>query len=132
MIDKGTPSCCSNSCGRLVPLVTKGNYIDPTGDGKTHITFNLSGSVWCGISVARVLRGDVEGLAGRDDLAGLNRRSNSMRLRIEVSNPSAIGRSNQTNFDRQWPGYDVFTPKVGGDAKRCTHRFPPLILSQCR
>ena len=100
MIDKGTPSCCSNSCGRLVPLVTKGNYSGPTGDGKTHITFNLSGSAWCGISVARVLRGDVEGLAGRDDLAGLNRRSNSMRLRIEVSNPSAIGRSNQTNFGR--------------------------------
>ena len=82
--------CCEGYCGTLVPLVANGSYNAPGGDGKTHISFNLSASPVCGISVARVLRGDLNGLVGRDDLAMLNPRAGSMRLRIEVSNPSPL------------------------------------------
>jgi len=88
VINAGVPPCCKNSCGRSVPLIASGSYNDPLGDGKTLITFNLSGSPRCGISVARVLHGDLEGLGNRDDFVTLNRRSGSMRLRIEVGYPS--------------------------------------------
>ena len=100
MIDIGTPSCCINSCGSLLPLVDRGYYNDPTGDGKTFVSFNLSGSPWCGISVASVLRGDVDNLEGRNDLVALNPTSSSMRLRIEVSNLFLVRPSNQTNLGR--------------------------------
>ena len=71
-------------------MAANGNYSDPYGEGKTYIMFNKTASPWCGISVAGVLCGNLDGLEGRDDLAGLNPKSGSMRLRIEVSNPSLV------------------------------------------
>ena len=100
MIDTGTPSCCINSCGSLVPLVNNGNYDSAIDGGKAYVNFNLSGSSCCGIPVASVLRGDLDGLEGRDELARLNPRSDSIRLRIEVSSPSPVGPFNHTNLDR--------------------------------
>ncbi|KAF9650885.1 hypothetical protein BDM02DRAFT_3185040 [Thelephora ganbajun] len=94
MINAGVPTCCQRSCGRLIPLVVNGTYNDPTGEGKTFITFNLATSQCCGIPVTRVLRGDLDGLIGRDNLARLNPSSGSMRLHIV------------------WPGYKRFVRKV--------------------
>ena len=95
MVDAPVSFCCQNSCGLLVPLVANGSYNGPSGDGKTRIYFNLSNSPFCGISVARVLRGDLDSLAERDDLAILNPKSGSMRLRIGVSNLSFVNTSHQ-------------------------------------
>ena len=95
MTNSGIPSCCGNSCGTCIPLIANGSYKDPSGVGKTHISFNLSTSQECGISVARVLRGDLSDLVGRDDLAMLNPKLHSVRLRIEVSNPSPAGLSDK-------------------------------------
>lgn len=82
--------CCNSYCGVLLPFVANGSYNNPRGGGKTLVTFRLAGFPTCGIPVARVLRGDLEGLNERDALAELNPNSGSMRLRIEVSNPSPV------------------------------------------
>lgn len=79
-------SCCESVCGILIPLGTNGTYGGPNGDGESLVTFNLVASPVCGIPIARVLRGDLEGLLRRDELARLNPSSGSMRLRIRVSN----------------------------------------------
>ena len=92
MASAGPPPCCELACGTFVPLIANGNYNDPNG-GKTYIKFGMTASPWCGISVAGVLRGNLEGLEGRDDLAGLNPNSGSVRLRIEVNNPPSFGPS---------------------------------------
>jgi hypothetical protein len=88
IMPNGTLLCCKRACGVLVPLAANGAYGGPNCDGKTFITFNLFASPVCGIPIARVLRGDLEGLVGRDELAELNPSSGSMRLRIKVSNHS--------------------------------------------
>jgi len=80
------PVCCDNSCAPLVPFVANGSYHDPDGGGEAEVFFRVSGSPFCGISVAGVLRGELGGLEARDDLVELNPRAKSMRLRIEVSN----------------------------------------------
>ena len=85
--------CCERICGVLVPLAASGTHDSPNGNGKTLVTFNLVGSTTCGIPIARVLRGDLVGLIGRDDLAELNPNWGSMRLRIEVSNHSPVSPS---------------------------------------
>lgn len=82
--------CCTNCCGNVVPFVANGNYNNPNDGGKTRIDFNLANSATCGIPFARVLRGDLEGLFHRDDLARLNPSADSMRLRIEVSDISFV------------------------------------------
>ena len=82
-----TPICCRRQCGPLIPLAVNGNY---RGDGKTFVFFNLTGSQTCGIRVVDVLRGNLEGLIGRDDAVELNPNADSMRLRIEVSNPPTL------------------------------------------
>ena len=76
--------CCRNDCGVLVPFVANGTY---TGGGKKIIPFKLYGSTSCGIPIARVLQGNLEGLVERDDMAELNPPVNSIRLKIEVSRP---------------------------------------------
>jgi len=83
-------SCCESACGMLVPLGANGTYGSPNGDGESLVTFNLVSSPVCGIPIARVLRGDLEGLLRRDELAKLNPSSGSMRLRIKVSNCSPV------------------------------------------
>jgi len=87
-INTGVPSCCEYRCGRLVPLSPDESYNDPLGDGKNLVTFNVAISPWCGIPVARVLLGDLEGLVNCDDFVTLNPRSSSVRLRIKVRHPS--------------------------------------------
>lgn len=84
------PTCCGNSCGMLFPLVSNGSYLDPRGEGKTFVAFKLAGSPLCGIPVAKVLRGDLEGLIERDELAKLNPNAGSIRLRIEVGSLSPV------------------------------------------
>lgn len=92
-------SCpCPYSCGITVPLVVNGSYNDPNGDGINYVTFKLSSSPSCGIPVANVLRGDLEGLVRRDELIVLNPRASSMRLRIEVSNPSSFRPSHRLTY----------------------------------
>jgi len=88
IINAPVPTCCGSFCGTLIPLVLNGSYNAPSGEGRSQVDFNVSGSPCCGISIARVLRGDLEGLVERDDLALLNPRSSSMRLEIQVGNPS--------------------------------------------
>ena len=78
-------SCCPNCCGVLIPFTANGTH---TGDGKKIVKFNVTGSTTCGIPVSRVLRGDLEGLIERDEMAELNPPVNSVRLKIEVSSPS--------------------------------------------
>lgn len=100
MVNGGGTPCCASACGALVPLSVNGIYYDPNGDGKSLVHFNLLDSPFCGIPVARVLRGDLEGLMERDELAGLNPSAGSMRLRVEVSNPSPISHSHKpTRFE---------------------------------
>lgn len=84
------PLCCERICGALVPLAASSTYDNPNGNGKTLVTFNLVDSTACGIPIARVLRGDLGGLVGCDELAELNPNCGSMRLRIEVSNHSPV------------------------------------------
>lgn len=82
---KGTFCECGNACGVLVPLAVNGIYDDPNGE--SIVRFNLTNSPGgCGISIARVLGGNLMDLEGRDDYIELNPNSKSMRLRIEVSN----------------------------------------------
>jgi hypothetical protein len=81
MMANSNVSCCSGDCGLLVPLV-------PNGGGKTTIRFDLDSSTTCGIPVSNVLRGKLEGLIGRDDLAELNPNTDSVRFKIEVRNIS--------------------------------------------
>ena len=94
--------CCGKPCALIVPFVANGSYDDPNGDGRTQVRFGLSGSPFCGISVARVLRGDLDGLEDRDDLAVLNPRSGSMRLRIEVSNLSLVNTFQKLTYVNSW------------------------------
>lgn len=84
----GAPLCCKMCCGTFVPLAVNGNYSDPNGDGKSYVGFNRTTSPWCGIPVASVLSGDLTGLIDRDNLARLNPNSGSIRLRMEVGDPS--------------------------------------------
>ena len=81
--------CCINFCGILITSAIDGVY-GPIDNGKTFVTFNLVGSSMCGIPIARILQGDLEGLVGRDQLAKLNPSSGSMCLWIEVSYHSPI------------------------------------------
>lgn len=90
VMDTATPACCERACGAFIPLVVNGNYNDPNG-GRNYIGLALSASPECGIPVSRVLNGNLEGLIGRDDVVVLNPKSNSIRLRIEVSRPSLSG-----------------------------------------
>lgn len=87
MAGTSDPPCCYNTCGPVVPLSTHGIYHDPNGNGKSLVFFNLIDSALCGIPVARVLRGDIEGLEGRNELVELDPSSGSIRLPIEVSHP---------------------------------------------
>lgn len=77
--------CCDNHCGMLVPFAANGNYNDPNGGGRNVVHFNRANSATCGIPFKRILRGDLEGLVERDDLAELNPNADSIRLKIEVS-----------------------------------------------
>lgn len=88
VINMNLPSCCGSYCGVLFPLNANGAYNNPRDGGKTLVTFRLTGSSTCGIPVAKVLRGDLEGLIERDALAELNPKANSIRLRIEVGSLS--------------------------------------------
>ena len=110
--DAGVLPCCEYSCGRPVPLIVNGNYNDPIGDGKTHIAFNVTNSPWCGISVAKVLRGDLEGLMQRDELAILNPRSKSMRLKIDVSIPPSSGLSQRLICVKSGPATMSLRPRL--------------------
>ena len=74
----------------LVPFVVNGNYNDPCGGGRNVVHFNRENSAACGISFKRVLRGDLEGLVKRDDLAELNPNADSIRLKLEVSDISFV------------------------------------------
>lgn len=85
-----TPVCCVNQCGALLPFVANGAYKAP---GRTVVEFNLATSSFCGIRVVDVLQGNLQDLEGRDDFVELNRNADSMRLRIEVSDPSTFGSS---------------------------------------
>ena len=76
------PDCCGNRCGPVLQFLTNGTY---RGDGKVTVLFNRVGSKTCGIPVADVLRGTLEGLIGRDDVVELNANAESMRLKMEVS-----------------------------------------------
>jgi len=58
-------------------------------EGRSSVDFRVTGSC-CGIPIARVLRGQLEGLFERDDLAMLNPKSRSMRLEIQVSGLSFV------------------------------------------
>ena len=80
----GTLCPCGNACGVLVPLAVNGTYDDL--NGRSIVSFNLTNSPGgCGISIARVLGGNLMGLEGRDDFVELNPNSKSLRLRIDVS-----------------------------------------------
>ena len=82
---EGTLCPCGNACGLLVPLAVNGTYDNPNGGGV--VRFNLTNSPGgCGISIARVLSGNLMDLEGRDDFVELNPNSKSMRMRIDVSN----------------------------------------------
>jgi hypothetical protein len=98
VISMGTPPCCGNFCGTSVPLAINGSYNDLNGDGKSHVSFKLLASKWCGIPIAMVLCGNFTGLIGRDELAGLNPNSGSVRLRIDVSNPSSVRSSHKLTY----------------------------------
>lgn len=112
MINAGTPWCCeSYACGIFVPLVANGNYNGPNGEERTHIRFNITASPFCGIPVAKVLRGDLDGLEGRDDLAELNRNAGSMRLRIEVGNLSPVRSSHKLTCVKSGPVTKSITPR---------------------
>ena len=89
-MDTSVPACCENHCGLPVPLLANGSY---NGHGRTRVDFKVSGSPRCGIQVSKVLRRDLEGLIGRDDIIVLNPESNSVRLKVEVSNPSPVRHS---------------------------------------
>jgi len=78
-------ACCGCGCGVLVPLEVGGISGGLNYYGNAPVTFNLAASPVCGIPIARVLRGDIEGLIGRYELAGLNPDSGSIRLRIKVT-----------------------------------------------
>ncbi|KAF9792931.1 hypothetical protein BJ322DRAFT_87431 [Thelephora terrestris] len=81
--DPNVHICCERgNCGVLVPFAVNGTY---NGDGKKIIRFNLDNSRTCGIPFSRVLRGDLEGLVERDELAKLNPPANSMRLKLDLS-----------------------------------------------
>lgn len=90
--------CCGGACGVLVPLLTNGIYADPTGDGKTLISFNLTTSPLCGIPIARVLLGNLEGLGRREELAELNPSVGSVRLLIKVGNHSLVSSSRKLTY----------------------------------
>ena len=110
VINPATPVCCGKACGTYVPLVVNGIYHDPNG-GINHITFNLSTSPSCGIPVARVFGGNLEGLIGRDDIVVLNPKSNSIRLRIEVSHPSLVGPSHRLTCAKSCRATRCFSPR---------------------
>ena len=82
--------CCTRYCGDLVPVPPSSNY--RSRDGRDIIPFNLvtgrDEPAKCGIPVTNVIQGNLEGLVGRDDLAGLNPNADSIRFKIEVGNPS--------------------------------------------
>jgi len=90
IINTGPPPCCGNNCGTLLPFIADGTYNNPNGGVKAFVTFRLAGSPLCGIPVVKVLRGDLEGLIGREELAVLNPRSHSICLRIAVSDPCPV------------------------------------------
>ena len=110
-VNGGGIPCCASACGVLVPLSVNGIYQDPNGDGKSLVHFNLLDSPLCGIPVARVLRGDLEGLMGRDELAGLNPSAGSMRLRVEVSNPSPVSHSHKPTRFESGPATKGYRPR---------------------
>lgn len=60
------------------------------GGGMSLIEFNLDGSIGCGIRIVDVLNGNIEGLAGRDDIVVFNPDRGSIRLKIEVSSSSTL------------------------------------------
>ena len=71
------------------------------------ISFSLENSTARGIPVADVLRGNLEGLVGRDDLAGLNPNADSVRLKIEVSNSSFARSSHELTCVGSCPATNV-------------------------
>lgn len=103
-------TCCEKHCGSLVPLVINGNYNSP---GKTLVYFQLSGSPSCGIPVSQVLRGELEGLIGRDDTIILNPESQSIRLRIAVSNSSPVRPSHRLICVESCRATKNFSPRSG-------------------
>ena len=104
--------CCNGACGILVPLPVLGTYADPTGDGKSFINFNLATSPLCGIPIAKVLQGNLEGLEGRDELARLNPSASSMRLRIHVSSHSLVNPFRELTRVQSGPATTKFLPKL--------------------
>ena len=111
ILNGGGVLCCESVCGILVPLATNNTYGSPNGDGRSLVTFNLVASPVCGIPIARVLRGDLEGLVGRDDLAELNPSSGSMRLRIEVSNHYPACPSRELTHSKSCPAIEKSRPR---------------------
>ena len=107
----GVVQCCESVCGVLVPLAANGTYGYPNGGGKTLVTFNLIASPVCGIPMARVLRGDLDGLVGRDELAELNPGAGSMRLRIKVSSYSPVSPSRELTHVESGPVTKTSRPK---------------------
>ena len=95
----------------------------------TYVSFQLATSLRCGIRVSKVLDGNLEGLIGRDDRVVLNPGgANSMRLRIEVGDPSSnLDLSLQANLRQKLPGCGPFTGKVSRKAKAV---FARLTLGQ--
>lgn len=61
----------------------------------TNVFFNVATSATCGIRVQDVLDSNLEGLRYRDDPLQLNPNAESMRLKIEVSTPSASSSSHR-------------------------------------
>jgi len=101
-------ACCGCGCGVLVPLEVGGIG---GGYGKSLVTFNLAASPVCGIPIARVLRGDIEGLIGRDELAGLNPSCGSIRLRIKVSNHSPVCSDHELTHPESGPATKNVLPR---------------------
>ena len=104
--------CCHYACGICVPLQPYYIYSDPTGDGKSFINFNLAISPLCGIPIARVLQGNLEGLEGRDELARLNPGSSSMRLWIRVSGHSPVSPSRELTCVQNGPATKILVPRL--------------------